>query len=162
MMLEKEEMPVTCSFSYLSKVSNPFLHKPDSLTCNSVWLSVCHSLCLCGEFIRTSLEISLTLWTLRKNKFVEKGHLLCFPHCFNSFLCPHIDRSGAYCFTGVCPSVCWKLNLLTFSYNFHTIQGTMLIFCMLVAFDNTQLVRIIWSRSNIKVTFLKQWLLRGH
>ena len=39
-----------------------------------------------------------------------------------------IDRSGAYCFSGVCMSVCLKLNLLTFSYNFHTIQVTMLIF----------------------------------
>ena len=88
------------------------------------------------------------------------------------FLCPRIDRSGAYCFTGVFLSVCLsvylsvhlsaekfpcELNNLTFSYNFHTVQVTMLIFDMQVAFDNTQLVSVISrSRLNIKVTFLKK------
>ena len=79
------------------------------------------------------------------------------------FLCPSIDRSGAYCFTGVCLSVRLSICLLktypvdlTFSSNFHTIQDTMLIFSVQVAFDNTQLVRVISSRSrsNIKDTFL--------
>ena len=53
---------------------------------------------------------------------------------------------------------------LTFSYNFHSFQVTMLIFSMQVAFDNTQLVRIISSRSrlNIKVTFFRKWLFQGH
>ena len=32
---------------------------------------------------------------------------------------------------------------------------------MQVAFDNTQLVRVILSRSNIKVTFLKKWSFGG-
>ena len=85
------------------------------------------------------------------------------------FLCPRIDR----CFTtvrlsfhlSVCPSVCGKLKTvnLTFSYNFHTIHITMLILGMQVAFDNTQLVRVISSRarSNIKVTFLKKWPFVG-
>ena len=43
------------------------------------------------------------------------------------FLCPRINRSGAYCFTvclSVSLSVCRKQPVnLTFSYNFHTIQG---------------------------------------
>ena len=89
------------------------------------------------------------------------------------FFIPRIDRSGAYCFTGVCRFVClsvlfvsvrqfvcpsvFSTENLTCELNiflyFHTIQVTMLIFGMQVAFDNTQLVRVMSSRSrsNIKV-----------
>ena len=66
----------------------------------------------------------------------------------------------------VWPSVCLlktqPVNII-FSYNFHTIQVTMLILVMQVAFVNTQLVRVISSRSrsNIKVTFLKKMAVSG-
>ena len=79
------------------------------------------------------------------------------------FLCPRIDRSGAYCFTMfVCLFICMSAESLTCELNiFHTIQDTMLIFGMQVAFNNTQLVRVISrSRSNNKVTILKKWPFR--
>ena len=51
-----------------------------------------------------------------------------------------------------------------FSFNFHTSEVKMLIFGKQVVLDNTQLVRVISSRSrlNIKATFLKKWLFRKH
>ena len=65
----------------------------------------------------------------------------------------------------VCLSICVCLfaENLTFYYNFHTIQVTMLIFGIQVAFDNTQIVRVISSRSmsNSKVTFLKKMAISG-
>ena len=65
-----------------------------------------------------------------------------------------------------CPSVCLLKNLtvnLTFSFNFHNIQVTMLMFGMQVAFDNIQLVRVISSKSisNIKVTFSQKMAISG-
>ena len=58
-------------------------------------------------------------------------------------LCPCIDRSGAYCFTDVHLSVRLSAENLTCELNiFHTIQVTMLIFGMPVAFDNSQRVRV--------------------
>ena len=56
---------------------------------------------------------------------------------------------GGYCFTGVCLSV-------------HTIQVTILIFGMQVAFDNTQLVRIISSRSRSNIKVQQYPTSKGH
>ena len=91
---------------------------------------------------------------------------------FNIYAPASIDRGRIVLLVSVCPFVCLSVCLsaesltceLNFSYNFHTIQVTMLIFSMQVLFDNTILVRVISSRlrSNVKVTFLKKWPFRGY
>ena len=70
---------------------------------------------------------------------------------------PHIDRTGTYCFTdvrlSVCPSVCLRKTQpvnLTFSYNFRTIQVTILIFGMKTHLIITHLL-VPMSRSSAKV-----------
>ena len=118
-------------------------------------------------------RVKVISWSNFSKNWLLWGIIKCFKNTacsscyYNIFLCPRIDRFGAYCFTSVLLSVCLLKTLpvnLTFSYNFHTIQVTMLIFGMQVAFDNTQLVRVISSRSrsNIKVTFFIKLPFRGH
>ena len=54
------------------------------------------------------------------------------PYCF---LCPRIDRSGAYSFWPVCLSVCWSVCPFVCPYNFYI--GHILRLVRVTAFYNT-------------------------
>ena len=105
-----------------------------------------------------------------KGENAGKQHFPSFPTMFSALpktnfnFSAKFNLSSANAFNLVRSKTVLFGKELTFSYNFHTIQVTMLIFGMQVAFNNTQLVRVISSRSrsNIKVTFLKKWPFWGH